>query len=458
MHLEDGKRFLAAQGSWTQSGLEHLDVRTTAHGDERWVRIFFNMHRTEEGDPGLGVGLIQDIDFMKRQELELIAARAAAEAATRAKSDFLASMSHEIRTPMNGIVGVLHLLKANPNSEDAPRMLDEALTCSAMLGQLINDVLDLSKIEAGKLELAYEPTDAAATLESLLQLLRPQAQAKGLYLRAEIDDGIEWIQTDPIRLRQCLFNLIGNAVKFTGQGGVTVHLRRAGAGRLRLEVTDTGAGLSPDLRTRLFQRFEQADHGTTRTYGGTGLGLAITKHLVELMGGEIGVDSVEGRGATFWLEIEAAPCAPISSTPEESAATLEGLRILLVDDNATNRLVGSKILETLGAEAIVADGGSAAIEAVRSSAFDLVLMDINMPGMDGTEATRIIRAMPGDAGVMPIIALTANVMAEQRALYMAAGMNGLVAKPFSPTSLLTEIVRIFSEDEISAAPETRLAG
>jgi CheY-like chemotaxis protein len=319
-----------------------------------------------------------------------------------------------------------------------------------MLGQLINDVLDLSKIEAGKLELSYEPTEPAAALKGLMQLLQGQAKAKGLYLRAEVDEDLAWVETDPVRLHQCLFNLIGNAVKFTSQGGVTVRMTVPAPSRLRVEIEDTGAGLSEEVMGRLFQRFEQADRTTTRNHGGTGLGLAITKKLVSLMGGEIGVESAEGQGATFWFEIEAVPCAPAAHAEAVQGLSLEGLRILLVDDNPTNRMVGSKILQSLDAEAVTAEDGASAVEAACVGAFDLILMDINMPGMDGMEATRRIRALPGPVAATPIVALTANVMSEQRATYIAAGMNGVVAKPFSPTTLLTEIARILSEPQEEA--------
>jgi signal transduction histidine kinase len=380
----------------------------------------------------------------------LQAAIATSEAATRAKSDFLASVSHEIRTPLNGVVGVLHLLRAEPISPSAQRLLDEALSCSAMLGQLINDVLDLSKVEAGKLELSYETADPAAILRGVLDLLSPQAEAKRLSLMAEVKEPLGWISTDPVRLRQCLFNLVGNAVKFTREGGVVVRLTRPTAGRLRVEVADTGPGLSSEAQARLFQRFEQAAPSVGREHGGTGLGLAITRTLAELMGGTVGVWSEPGLGSTFWFEIDAEHCEPPATSPVVGC-DLQGLRVLIVDDNATNRLVGGKILGSLGATVEVAEGGGEAVQACENADFDLILMDINMPGMDGIEATRVIRQLPGGSARIPIIALTANVMAHQRSDYLAAGMDGVVAKPFSPTSLLEEVLRLAAAPDVTGS-------
>ena len=379
----------------------------------------------------------------RASQLALEKAVKAATAANESKSSFLATVSHEIRTPMNGIAGILHLLKEDTLSADGLRLLEEAIACSGVLGQLINDVLDLSKIEAGKLELAPAPTDVAEALRGVVDLVAPLARGKGLYLTVSIDAELVPVLVDPVRLRQCLFNLIGNAVKFTLKGGVDVRLIASGNDRLRIEVQDTGIGIPVQAMTRLFQRFEQADATATRNFGGSGLGLAISRNLAQMMGGDIGCDSEEGVGSTFWFEI-AAVQAPIVTPPlKETSGSLEGMRVLLVDDNATNRLVGSKILEIFGAEVFTEEDGQSGVAAARTAHFDLVLMDINMPGMDGLEAIRRIRASRSPICDVPIVALTANVMAHQREAYIHAGVDGVVAKPFSPTSLMNEIAQVF---------------
>ena len=398
-----------------------------------------------------------DIDAHKRQELALNDAWRVAEAATAAKSGFLASVSHEIRTPMNGIVGVLNLLKRESLSSEGRELLTEALGCSDMLSQLINDVLDFSKIEAGKLDLSPVATDPVAVVEGVLNLIRPQTDAKSIYLRSRCDLGMGPAEIDPVRLRQCLFNMIGNAVKFTETGGVEVRLTASGAGakrRLRCEIEDSGIGVPEAARATLFDRFQQADGGATRRFGGTGLGLAISRSLAQMMGGDLDFESEEGRGSTFWFEIKASPAELPDQIAEHdfSDAPLTGLRVLVVDDNRTNRIIGVKSLEALGAWAMAADSGRAAIEAVGRERFDLSLMDINMPEMDGLEATRRIRALGAFAAAIPVIALTADVMDHHQNTYLAAGMNGVVPKPFSPAQLLSEIARIAgAEDEAPTA-------
>ncbi|HEY9218335.1 MAG TPA: ATP-binding protein [Phenylobacterium sp.] len=423
-------------------------------GEERWVRIFHHSKSSKAGRWLTGVGLVQDIDKRRRNKLALIEAERAAQAAAEAKSSFLANMSHEIRTPMNGVIGLLHLLKTENLSDEGRRLLAEALACGQMLSELLNDVIDFSTIEAGRLELACEPTDPAAVVESVVRMLRGQAQAKGLQLSLHVVDHLGWIDIDPVRLRQALFNMVGNAVKFTNQGRVDVRVQRVSRGgwpSLRFEVEDTGVGIPGEVQKRIFQRFDQGDGSSTRAYGGSGLGLAITKRLAEMMGGDVGFTSTEGAGSTFWMEVAAEPVEPVTAKDNDIDPFLHGLQILVVEDNPTNRLIATRLLTNLGATVETAADGLLGVEAARRGVFDLILMDVQMPGIDGPEAARRIRAMGEPCAHTPIIALTANVLAHQRRAYMEAGMNGVVGKPMSPAALLAEISRVSSGEASEAA-------
>jgi CheY-like chemotaxis protein len=250
------------------------------------------------------------------------------------------------------------------------------------------------------------------------------------------------VRADPVRLRQALFNLIGNAVKFTERGGVVVRFGRTPEGQLRFEVEDSGVGVPAAAQAHIFDRFNQGDASTTRRFGGSGLGLAITRKLAGLMGGDVGFRSVEGRGSTFWLDIAAAPAQPEAAAQAPADGVLDGLRILVVEDNPTNRIIATKLLEQLGASVETAADGFLGVEAAAHGGFDLILMDVQMPGMDGLEAARRIRALPAPVGATPIVALTANVLSHQSQAYLAAGMNGVVGKPISPAALLQEVARL----------------
>jgi len=429
----------------------HFSYRYVSPDGDGWVRYHTAWRGVRQCDSGKWEvrGLTQDITELAEARDAAIQGEQAAKDAAESKSQFLANMSHEIRTPLNGVLGVLHLLKAEGLSSEGRGLLAEALNCGSMLAELLNDVLDFSKIEAGALELESQPVDVTAVIDGVAAILRPQIEGKGLAFSTEIEPGVGWVSTDPVRLRQVLFNLIGNAVKFTAEGGVSIHLKTVSEGdsrRLRFEIKDTGIGISPEAQASLFARFHQADGSTTRRFGGTGLGLAITKRLAELMGGDVGVDSVEGEGSTFWIEILAPEIAAIQAVETEDA-WLDGLKVLVVEDNPTNRLIATKMLENLGATVKTAENGALGVKAVKRSDFDLVFMDVQMPVMDGIAATVAIRALPAPACQVPIVAMTANAMAHQVREYLSVGMTGVVSKPLSPAAIIREIARLAGEGE-----------
>jgi len=448
IHPDDRASILASADVWRQTGAwggGSIDARlVTPSGESRWLRIFHDVRRDASGRARKAFGLVLDIDDQKRAELALVEAERAAQAASEAKAQFLANMSHEIRTPMNGILGVMHLLKRQGLPGEAPALLDEALACGQMLSTLLDDVIDIARIEAGRLEIHNEAVDARDLLDGVAGVLSPQVAQKGLKLTIDAPD-LGWITTDPTRLRQALFNLVGNAVKFTSRGSVIVRVRLTGSGSAPLmvfDIIDTGVGVPMAAQGRLFERFEQGDASTTRRFGGSGLGLTITRRLAEMLGGGVDFRSEPGVGSCFTLTIAAPPAQPVEASHDAGGEALAGLRILLVEDNPTNQMVASRILEYLGGEVHCADDGLAGVEAVRIAPFDVVLMDVQMPGIDGLEAARRIRALPGHAGATPIIALTANVMAHQKDSYRAAGMDGVAGKPIAPADLVGEILRV----------------
>ncbi len=381
---------------------------------------------------------------------DLIRARDAANAAARAKADFLANMSHEIRTPMNAVIGFTHLALATDLTARQRDYVDKIMTAARSLLRLINDVLDFSKIDADKLTLEQEPFSLDTVLAEVSDILAVQVSEKRLEMR--FDTGRDVPPTligDSGRLHQVLLNLLSNAVKFTEHGMVRLSIalvtRDGDSVTLRFDVQDSGIGLSDEQQLRLFTPFDQADSSITRRYGGTGLGLAIARRLVELMGGEIGVESTLGQGARFWFTaafgVSAAPAIPPPARPPRDPTRLAGARVLVVEDNEINRLVTKDILEQAGIVTRFAENGVDGVRAVlEEGPFDGVLMDVQMPRMDGYTATRLIRANPGFAG-LPIIALTANALEGDRDAALAAGMNDYIAKPVDPEAALETLGR-----------------
>jgi PAS domain S-box-containing protein len=411
---------------------------------------FMRAHAIDPEHPSEGgtVWIVEDITERRAAEQALARARDEAEAANRAKSAFLANTSHELRTPLNGIIGLAHLAR-EPGLDAAlrTRYLDQIAESGQALAGIIADILDLSKIEAGKLQIEASAFDPALLVESLRSAWLPQAVAKGLALRVETGPGVAGAaRGDVLRVRQIASNFLSNAIKFTAQGEVVLRLARPGGGeRLRIEVQDDGPGIDQNTLARLFRPFTQADESTTRRYGGSGLGLSICRELATLMGGEVGVASEVGSGSLFWAELPlpaAAEALPLEPAPKDEPS-LAGVRVLLVEDNPVNMVIAVAMLERWGVEVVQAADGCEAVAAARAARaegwpFDLVLMDVQMPVMSGHEATRALRA---EGHRLPIVALTAAALVTERDQALAAGMDDFLTKPIDVDRLRATLLR-----------------
>jgi PAS domain S-box-containing protein len=416
--------------------------------------------------------LVHDITELKdaQRELQVLnrslaQARDAADAANRAKSEFLANMSHEIRTPMNTVLGLTRLLQREHLSAEQTANVARISEATRHLLTIINDILDLSKVEAGQLRLERVSFPLASLLDQVRSLIADAAQIKGLSVEIDTDDVPPWLQGDPTRLRQALLNYASNAVKFTERGSIRIRAsrvqQRGDQVLVRFEVTDTGSGVDPEHLPRLFSAFEQGDSSTTRRYGGTGLGLAVTRRLAAMMGGESGAESEPGKGSRFWftamLQVgheQVAPREPPPSASGESEAQLRrehaGALILLAEDHPVNCEIAKALLEAAGLRIHIAIDGRQAVQMAATTNYDAVLMDVQMPRLDGLDATRAIRQLPGRADT-PIVAMTANAYEDDRALCLDAGMNDFLSKPVEPNHLYAVLLRWLDRRRLRSA-------
>ena len=442
-------------------------INYSKSGQEYWVQFEVQPIRDEDAKITNWMAIERDISAQKKSELALLEAKQAAEAANQAKSEFLATMSHEIRSPMNAVLGTLSLLQDSPLNMEQEVWVKSAYTAADTLLNLIEDILDFSKIEADKLTLLNQDFDLKSLIDEVIQIFQIRVETKGLSLSLDIDHSVPLtLRGDPFRLRQILVNLVGNAIKFTDQGSVSISVYQQEQletqSLLRFNVKDSGIGIPDHAQATLFNKFVQVETGTLRRYGGTGLGLAISKRLAALMGGDIGFSSQIGKGSNFWFTIklqtvaDSLPHSNTSHAPETNPSLFRQAecsgkpgrnqdrrnklaKILVVEDGEINRLVVTAMLNKAGYQVDVALDGAKAVGAAQSEDYDLILMDVRMPEMDGYEAATAIRNFSGSRARVPILALTANALPEDRQACLAAGMNDFIAKPVRKEHLLASV-------------------
>lgn len=442
--------------AWCQDKYQSGETYHALTDDDRYVLITY---RSMSGGRKAGISL--DVTELRDRERELKRAKELAEAANAAKSAFLANMSHEIRTPLNGVLGMAQTLMQDELSAEQRGKVETLIDSGRTLMTVVNDILDLSKIESGKVTITPVDVPIRDGVESTIELFRPKADEKGIALSLHLDiDLPHRLNVDPVRTRQCLGNLISNAVKFTENGRVTVTARLVGSGdapKLEFAVADTGIGMTEQQVAGLFEDFAQGDDSITRRFGGTGLGLAITRRLARLMGGDVVVESAPGKGSVFTLSLAVSPATTLSSRgdmqtrADHEASAIPNYRILLTDDNAVNRKVVQMFMKPFGVTLVEARDGAEALERLANEAFDLVLMDIHMPVMDGCEAVRRIRSSGQPWADVPVVALTADAMPGDNERYMRLGMNAYVAKPIELRELFTAINSALAMGHVSRA-------
>lgn len=449
-----------ADDAWVMANRRQLTIEEAMPNDPESLYETFKAPIFDVDGSALGtVGFSRDIKPQREMEAELARRAEIAETATRAKSAFLANMSHEIRTPMNAIIGLTYLLRQDAKTPEQTERLNKIDAAAQHLLSIINDILDLSKIEAGRMELEVADFSLSAVMDHIRSMVGEQAGRKGLTVKVECGGVPVWLRGDSTRLRQAILNYVSNAIKFSDQG--TIHLRgvlldeTADGVMIRFEVEDTGIGIAEDKQACLFEAFTQADISTTRKYGGTGLGLAITKRLANMMGGDAGVESVLGRGSTFWFTARlqrgqgAMPLDTVVRAPNAEIVLRQchgGARVLLAEDNPINQEVALELLRDVGLNVDVAENGRVALEKIAEQDYDLVLMDVQMPEMDGLAATQVLRSQARYAD-LPILAMTANAFDDDHKACLNAGMNDFVSKPVAPAVLYAKLLHWLAGDD-----------